>query len=62
MNNIFNNKLILVTGGTGSFGNKFIEIVLKKYPKIKKIVVFSRDEFKQFEMQKRLKSLDNKKN
>ena len=61
MNNIFNNKSILVTGGTGSFGNKFIEIVLKKYPKIKKIVVFSRDEFKQFEMQKRLKSLDNKK-
>ena len=61
MNNIFNNKSILVTGGTGSFGNKFIEIILKKYPKIKKIVVFSRDEFKQFEMQKRLQSLDSKK-
>jgi UDP-N-acetylglucosamine 4,6-dehydratase len=45
-----NGKSVLVTGGTGSFGRKFIEIVLKKYPKIKKLVVFSRDELKQFEM------------
>lgn len=41
---------ILVTGGTGSFGKKFIETVLTKYPKIKKLIVYSRDELKQFEM------------
>ncbi|WP_020526892.1 UDP-N-acetylglucosamine 4,6-dehydratase (inverting) [Flexithrix dorotheae] len=45
-----NNKSILVTGGTGSFGKKFVETVLKKYPGIKKLVVYSRDELKQFEM------------
>ena len=43
-------KRILVTGGTGSFGKKFIEVVLKKYPDIKRLVVFSRDELKQYEM------------
>lgn len=48
-----NNKSILITGGTGSFGKKFVEIVLKKYPKIQKLVVFSRDELKQFEMAQR---------
>ncbi|WP_371372072.1 UDP-N-acetylglucosamine 4,6-dehydratase (inverting) [Sporomusa aerivorans] len=47
---MFNNKSILVTGGTGSFGRKFIEILLKKYNP-KKVIVFSRDELKQFEMQ-----------
>lgn len=45
-----NNKSVLVTGGTGSFGKKFVEIVLKKYPKIRKLIVFSRDEMKQYEM------------
>ena len=44
------NKSILVTGGTGSFGKKFIETVFNKY-KPKKIIVYSRDELKQFEMQ-----------
>ena len=47
---MFNNKSILITGGTGSFGKKFIEILLKKYTP-KKVIVFSRDELKQFEMQ-----------
>lgn len=47
---MFNNKSILVTGGTGSFGKKFIETVLKEYTP-KKMIVFSRDELKQFEMQ-----------
>jgi len=47
---MLNGKSILITGGTGSFGKKFIEIVLKKYPNVKKLVVFSRDELKQFEM------------
>lgn len=47
---MFNDKSVLITGGTGSFGKKFIEILLKKYNP-KKIIVFSRDELKQFEMQ-----------
>ena len=46
----FNNKNILVTGGTGSFGKFFIKTILKKY-KPKKIIVFSRDELKQWLMQ-----------
>ncbi|MBA4407778.1 UDP-N-acetylglucosamine 4,6-dehydratase (inverting) [bacterium] len=43
-------KTILITGGTGSFGKKFIETVLKRYNP-KKIIIFSRDELKQYEMQ-----------
>jgi len=46
-----NNKSILITGGTGTFGNYFVRHLLKKY-KPKKIIIFSRDELKQFEMQK----------
>ena len=41
---------ILITGGTGSFGKKFIEIILKRYPNVKRLVIFSRDELKQYEM------------
>ena len=44
------NKSILITGGTGSFGSKFIEVVIKKFPKIKKLVIFSRDELKQHDL------------
>jgi UDP-N-acetylglucosamine 4,6-dehydratase len=44
------NKSILITGGTGSFGQFFVKEILKHHSKIKKIVVFSRDELKQFEM------------
>ncbi|MBL7002231.1 MAG: UDP-N-acetylglucosamine 4,6-dehydratase (inverting) [Nitrosopumilus sp.] len=47
---MLNNKSILITGGTGSFGKKFIKIVLDRY-KPKKVIVYSRDELKQFEMQ-----------
>ena len=47
------NKSILITGGTGSFGQKFTEVILKRYNNVKKIVVYSRDEFKQFEMNKK---------
>lgn len=46
---MFNNKNILITGGTGSFGKKFIQILLEKY-KPNKVIVYSRDELKQFEM------------
>ena len=46
---MLNGKTILITGGTGSFGKKFIQIVLNEY-KPKKLIIFSRDELKQFEM------------
>jgi UDP-N-acetylglucosamine 4,6-dehydratase len=42
---------ILITGGTGSFGKAFVRTVLQKHPKIKRLVIFSRDELKQFEME-----------
>jgi UDP-N-acetylglucosamine 4,6-dehydratase/5-epimerase len=50
---MLNDKTILITGGTGSFGKKFIEIVLKNYQP-QKIIIYSRDELKQFEMQHHL--------
>lgn len=46
---MLNGKSILITGGTGSFGKKATEIILKKY-KPKRLIIFSRDELKQFEM------------
>jgi UDP-N-acetylglucosamine 4,6-dehydratase len=47
---MLNGKSVLITGGTGSFGKKFVEVLLKRYPDVKRLVVFSRDELKQFEM------------
>lgn len=47
---MFNDKSILITGGTGSFGKQFISTLLKKYTP-KRVIVYSRDELKQFEMQ-----------
>lgn len=44
------NASILLTGGTGSFGKMFVKTVLARYPRIKRLVIFSRDELKQFEM------------
>tara|TARA_B100000686_G_C16698457_1_gene921950 strand:+ start:178 stop:1179 length:1002 start_codon:yes stop_codon:yes gene_type:complete len=52
--NHLNNKNILITGGTGSFGQKFIETVLNKF-KPKRLIVFSRDEQKQFNLQQKWK-------
>ena len=49
---MLNGKSILITGGTGSFGKKFVEYVVKNYSP-KKIIIYSRDELKQFEMQQR---------
>ena len=46
----FKDKSILITGGTGSFGKKFVETILKKNPDVKRLVIYSRDELKQFEM------------
>ena len=58
---MLNGKTILITGGTGSFGKKFIKIIFEKYPEIKKVIVFSRDEYKQFVMSNMPEFLDNKK-
>jgi len=44
------NSGILITGGTGSFGRKFVEIILRDHPEVRRVVVYSRDELKQFEM------------
>jgi UDP-N-acetylglucosamine 4,6-dehydratase (inverting) len=44
---MLNNKSILITGGTGSFGKKFIETILTRYVSVKKIIIYSRDELKQ---------------
>ena len=46
---MFNNKVILVTGGTGSFGKKFLKMTLEKYNP-KKVIIFSRDEMKQWDL------------
>ncbi len=51
---MFNNSSILVTGGTGSFGRKFIDLTLKKYNP-KRIIVYSRDEMKQWDMSNKYK-------
>lgn len=55
---MLNDKVILITGGTGSFGNHFIDYVLQYY-KPKKIIIYSRDEFKQFNMRNRLRKHDD---
>lgn len=47
---MLNNRSILITGGTGSFGKAFVKIVLQRYPNIKRLVIYSRDEQKQFQM------------
>ena len=44
---MLNKKTVLITGGTGSFGKKFIETILSQYPEVKKIIIYSRDELKQ---------------
>jgi UDP-N-acetylglucosamine 4,6-dehydratase len=47
---MFKNKSILITGGTGSFGKGLVKYLIKNYTGFKKIIIFSRDELKQFEM------------
>ena len=47
---MLNNKSILITGGTGSLGKALTKTLLEKYPKLNKVVIFSRDELKQYEM------------
>ena len=45
-----NHHSVLITGGTGSFGKAFVKEILQRYPRIKRLVIFSRDELKQYEM------------
>ena len=49
MDSTLKDKVILITGGTGSFGKKCVEVILKEH-RPKKVIVFSRDELKQFDM------------
>ena len=51
--NYFKNKEILITGGTGSFGNAFCKYLIKNKANVRRLIIFSRDEFKQSEMQKK---------
>ena len=53
---MLNNKVILITGGTGSFGKQFIATILKQYSDVKKIIIFSRDELKQSELRQQYPS------
>ena len=50
---MLNNKTVLITGGSGSFGNKFVEVILRDFPDVKKIIIYSRGELKQFNMKQR---------
>lgn len=50
---MLNHKSVLITGGTGSFGKKFVETILNRYPEVKRIVIYSRDELKQFELKQK---------
>ncbi|ROV58147.1 UDP-N-acetylglucosamine 4,6-dehydratase (inverting) [Vibrio ponticus] len=50
---MLNNQSVLITGGTGSFGKQFIKTILERYPNVKKIIIFSRDELKQFELKQK---------
>jgi UDP-N-acetylglucosamine 4,6-dehydratase (inverting) len=55
---MLNNKVVLITGGTGSFGKKFIETILAKHPSVKKIIIFSRDELKQSDLKQKYPDTD----
>ncbi len=47
---MLNNKSILITGGTGTFGKAFVKTIIERFPEVNRLVVFSRDELKQYEM------------
>ena len=47
---MLNKKSILITGGTGTFGKAFIKTIIERFPEVNRLVVFSRDELKQYEM------------
>ena len=51
-------KSILVTGGTGSFGQAFVRTVLDRFPEVERLVIYSRDELKQYDMANKIGSQD----
>lgn len=55
---MLNNKVVLITGGTGSFGKQFVKTILERYSHVKKIIIFSRDELKQFELKQQYPERD----
>lgn len=55
---MLNNKTVLITGGTGSFGKQFIKTILERYQDVKKIIIYSRDELKQFEIKQKYPAKD----
>lgn len=55
---MLNGKTVLITGGTGSFGNKFVETILRDYPNVKKIIIYSRGELKQYNMKQKYPEKD----
>ncbi|MBY8965030.1 UDP-N-acetylglucosamine 4,6-dehydratase (inverting) [Algiphilus sp. NNCM1] len=55
---MLDNSSILITGGTGSFGKAFVDTVLARYPSVKRLVIYSRDELKQFEMEQQFSTRD----
>ncbi len=57
---MLNDSSILITGGTGSFGKAFVKTVLMRFPSIRRLVVFSRDELKQFEMSQEFSDSEHK--
>lgn len=56
---MLNGKSLLITGGTGSFGRAFVKTVLQRYPGVNRLVIYSRDELKQFEMAQDYPGVDN---
>ena len=58
---MLNGKSVLITGGTGSFGKQFAKRILSDYPDVKRVVIFSRDELKQFEMSNLTEFQNNRK-
>jgi len=58
---MLNNKTVLITGGTGSLGKKLISHILAKHKKVKKVIIFSRDELKQYEMSLNFSKIESKK-
>jgi UDP-N-acetylglucosamine 4,6-dehydratase len=56
---MFSERSILITGGTGSFGQAFVRSVLQRYPQVQRLVIYSRDELKQFEMAQKFSPQEN---
>jgi UDP-N-acetylglucosamine 4,6-dehydratase (inverting) len=55
---MLNDKVVLITGGTGSFGKKFVETILNRFPQVSKIIIYSRDELKQLDLKQKYPQKD----